>query len=279
VDWSGDQHRLLLIGGGRALIIDTATGTSHRLVLPTSSDVSFAAPLGTTLLVDTGANSIERLALDGRILATYTVTGSQEPLIPISSPDGSSLIVTGRTTPLLIDAATGRVHRVLPAPPGRSFCRSTRRWTNDEVLLQCATSDGQDLWTESVDGSHLTRLTDRRLPHPAHDAGLGDLTAYRLDAGTFVLESGGCGEAFLSRLQADGSTRFLSLPISVVDPHNVRVVGTSPTALELLGRSGCARSTVLARYEPGTGLSFVQLGGHVAGGQVIAAAVPASYLR
>lgn len=277
VDWSADLHRLLLTGGGHALIIDTTSGSSHRLEVPTSSDVWFAAPLGTTLLVDTGRGSIERLTLDGRILGTYSVTGSQDPLIPISSPDGSRLVVTGRTTPLLIDASTGRVLQILRAPAGRSFCRQAAWWSDDQILVQCTTGDGQDLWIESIDGSHLSRLTDRRLPHPSSDAGLGDLTAYRLDSGIFVLESGGCADTFLSRLQPDGSTRFLSLATSVVNPHNVRVASTSPTALELLGRSGCSRSTVLARYEPNTGISFVQLGGHVAGGEVIAAVGPASY--
>jgi hypothetical protein len=85
------------------------------------------------------------------------------------------------------------------------------------------------------------------------------------DDPAFLQSAGACGEAFLSRLTADGHTTRVNVPD--VSP-TVHVAGVSGDKLVLQGQVSCGGTTSLLTYDPAVNTSAVLLGPGVNGGAV-----------
>lgn len=287
-DWSGDGTHALLIGRSQGkpstiMNVDLKTGaTSAFAVAASVNEARYSRPTGAAILMtsdrtEAGSStaSLKRVDLSGTEQLTYPTDqfGSIFRGPYLAAPDGTSLVL-GTSAGLVVMGNDGGVLATLSIP-GESECRPASWWdgkTAATILASCdvhtpSQAFASRLWLVPVAGGTPTALT---APIDGTGPDLGDLDAWQLPSGTFVQAAGACGNQYLAKLDADGTTSPVSVP--GVDPHSsIVVVGVDGTGLYLRASVGCPGTTSLVRYDPATNTSAVVLGAPITGGDVKAA--------
>lgn len=269
-DWSGDGHRALLTGTGTAEVIDLATGATQTVAgSPNIWSAGFTAPKGTNLALVLARPQNG----DGVAYLTRTDLSGGHPLILgdavqqwLYFPDGGSLVVNGTGGLRVIDNS-GRQLRTIPAPTGQP-CRPIRWWTDGRLLVACGDFE---LWLVPPGGGAPQRLTVT--PPPSNSpTTLGNSNIYALGRDLYVQAEGPCGDAYLARVNPDGTTTAVDVPGSTTRGLNQFLLGTDGHhRLGLLAVPPCENlhSSSLSWFDPTTRHLDILLGPGVNGGQVL----------
>ncbi|MCE5289235.1 MAG: hypothetical protein LLG14_08320 [Nocardiaceae bacterium] len=231
----------------------------------------------TSSRIEAGSDTttLKRVDLTGTEQLTYPTDqiGSIFRGTYLAAPDGTSLVL-GTSTGLVVMGNDGGVLATLSIP-GESECRPVSWWDGKSTATVLASCDvhtptqtfASRLWLVPVAGGAPTALT---APLNGTGPDLGDLDAWQLPSGTFVQAAGACGNQYLAKLNADGTTTPVSVP--GVDAHSsIVVVGVDGTSLYLQASEGCPGTRSLVRYDPAANTSAVVLGPPITGGDVKAA--------
>jgi hypothetical protein len=291
VDWSGDGNHALLdathVNASTVISIDLHTGA--QATIPVDGYARYADPDGKAILVSTHFSgnkpgTLKKVDLSGNSRLTYPTDqlggAGQFSGRYLQSPDGTQLVlgtanvgnelVPRSDNSLVVISDDGSVIRQLPSPMPEAMCSPVRWWTPTVILAHCNALGGSanQLWEVPLDGGAPTALTavnSGQLDDPAFEDALDNGIAWELPSGTFLQSAGACGEAFLSRLTADGHTTRVNVP--GVSP-TVHVTGVTGDKVVLQGKLSCGGTTSLLTYDPVANTSSVLLGPPVNGGGV-----------
>jgi hypothetical protein len=278
--WSGDGRRALLasFNGIEASVteIDLTTGTpdaQFSVPAPAGGIVQIAGytrPSGRAVLASTEAgttDTLERLSLSGAEQQSYPASFPQVGRFlggALETPDGSEVVMEAAAG-LAVAGNGGAVAAQLPVPGGGD-CRPARWWSSGVVLASCLGSgSGNRLWEVPVTGAAPSPLTAPPAPPDA-----GDLDAWQVASTVYVQDAGGCGSAYLARLQPGGTTAPVTVP-GVDNADSIHVVGAAGSELALQATISCGGGVGALWFDPAAGTSTVVLGPTVNGGGVIAA--------
>ncbi len=280
VDWSGDGGHALFDAQyatpPAAIMVDVHTG--KQTTLPVQGLPRFSRPNGKALLLsvqpgpDAKLATLDRVDLTGNHELTYPTDklGSAFNGNFLSTPDGMRLVL-GTSAGLALMGNDGEPGPPLPIPD-QTNCSPLRWWDESSLATVLAACDAPGftsrLWLVPIDGSPATALTAVNDGKQGPD--LRDASAWQLPAGTFVQAEGACGEQYLARLNADGTTSPVSIP-GVQGGHSVNVLGVNGSDLDLQATASCGGGQSLFDYNPGTNTSNVLLGPPLNGGGVIKA--------
>lgn len=288
VDWSGDgSHALFTASSSTAISVDLRTGA--QTATPVDGYIRYAGGDGEAILVSTHFNGnkpgtlkkvdvkgdpqvsypTEQLAGAGQFSGSYLVSADGTQLVLGTANVGNELVPRSDNS-LVVMGNDGSLIRQLPSPMPEARCAPVRWWTPTVILAHCKANGGSanQLWEVPVDGGAPTALTavnSGQLDTPGFEDDLDNGIAWQLSSGTFLQSAGACGEAFLSRLTADGHTTRVNVPD--VSP-TVHVAGVSGDKLVLQGQVSCGGTTSLLTYDPAANTSTVLLGPPVNGGAV-----------
>src|ERR1019366_6126831 len=108
-------------------------------------------------------------------------------------------IVVGATGGLPVVRNDGTVATQLPVV-GITSCTPIRWWAVGVVLASCVLTDGSDrLWEVPMSGA-ATTLTGPPVPPDT-----GDLNAWQVGTDVYLQDAGGCGSAYLAKLEPNSS--------------------------------------------------------------------------
>ena len=276
-DWSGDGQRVLLERMNQNATttlrtLDLRTGmVVHSFNVPGFSTSSFSRPSGLAIF------SSVNLATHASQLTRYSLAGAVQRAFPgaisglgrwngwwTMSPNGTQLAV-GYNRGLALLGNDGSLIARLHAP-GERDCTPTRWWTPTVILARCiiGTTYGK---------FHLVLFSPawarpRALTGYPTGPDLGDLDAWRVDAGVFVQASSGCGFGWLGELH--GVTVVPAhVPSFGPPPDNgFAVLGATSTSLALLTANSCTGQESVAWYTPSTHSVFQVLGPPLSSGTV-----------
>lgn len=205
-----------------AVIVDMTTGAAKQ--------VSFAAPSGWTgALVQPDGSGLFILTEGSPAALSRYDSNSPTPVWSAgadiatvqTSPDGRYAVGSQPdTTIAILDAVTGVVVAELPAPAGTSSCTPYNWWSDDEIVISCASSDTiADVWRYSLSARTMTRISRGSVFY---------IAAYPTSLGVVVQHSGGCDTAPIGVLSSDGTS---DTPIAATGRSDERsliaVVGTT----------------------------------------------------
>jgi len=269
--WSGDGQRALLQLSTKSsqslkvLNLRTQTALSTFAVPSATNNsfqgASFTRPRGLALDVATytnGHNSVARYSLGGTKQVTYpsafSGVGSYDGAY-VSSPDGTELVL-GAAHGLATVTNDGTVLAQHPIG-GATSCQPKRWWSTTLVLAACGIPSR--LYLFSMTGAAPRALTQRPV-RPDY----GDLSAWRLNSGTYVQVASACGYLYLAKLRGAAPT-MVNVP-GVPEGNTVLVQGATSTALALVTNLPCQGGPRLLWYTPSKDSTRVILGRPVTSG-------------
>jgi hypothetical protein len=284
-DWSGDGDRALFYDRSKSdrtvieVNLHTGAQTSFTVKDGYSTTPRYTLPEGKAVLLVKSSDvdsppSLTRVDLAGNHQLTYPIAQFSSKVGPdvLSTPDGTQLVVGNESGGLAVMGNDGTAIRTLTVP-GQRYCEPTRWWDADATITVATCRDqkfsGSQLWLVPVDGGTPTMLTQPNDGQSGEILGVG--SAWKLPQGTFLQAYGGCGYAFLAKLDTFGGTPS-KVSVPKVDNHrSVSVVGAYHGHLELHATLSCGSGESLVDYDPEAGTSTVLLGPGVNGGGVVEA--------
>jgi hypothetical protein len=248
--WSGDKSRVLLQQQG------TSEVTVHQLTLATGQVTTFMLPSTVTQVLGYTRPDGENILVAEDGVVRYSLTGvlqarlsdGTEIASAVSALDGLTEVVNGGTGVEVV-SNTGGVIRFLPIPGTDATtggCTPERWWNAADVLVACASTGaiGPRLWLVPVSGAPPTALTPVRTGPPD----FGDVDAWQLSTGLYVLAETGCGPPFIARQAAGGAGQ----PVAVPGGSSSVVIATSTDRMLIQQYTECLPDSSLAWFNPAT---------------------------
>jgi len=275
--WSGDARRALMVSVGANPVlrqVSLSTGaTLSSFTFKESNSVLFTSarftrPNGYALIVVAQVNGHD-------VPYRYSTTGVLQQRYPsnfsslgrfdgsvLSSPDGTQLVL-GAERGVAVVANDGTLVSQLPVPGTAGFCQAMRWWATNVVLASCMGSNGSArLYKVPTDGSAVTALTAVPV-RPDY----GDMNAWKLLSGTYVLAAGGCGSTYVAKLLPSSRTAPITVP-GVAPGSSVWIDGATDEQLALQATVSCGNGESALWFNPATNVSTVVLGPPLQGGGV-----------
>jgi hypothetical protein len=261
-DWDHRHQRALLIRPGAyfsggpstdVLQVDLRTGVEHQFTAQVdftgSGEFSdrYGDPDGQTIL------------LDGDQLAEYTSTGQPvwEVNLPggtpnMSTPDGRSILASGRTGLDVYDSATGRLTAHLPAPDAFGDCMSITWQGDGKLTANCSPPhDSRQAavrtFVFSVGGVPAPGRHD-----PAYPSGWATVTGFRTGS---VAWSGQTGSLRAVRVDATGRLSPIAIPHRFAEGGSWQIAGSTADNFLMthMPRLGPQLDGILVSWNPFTG--------------------------
>jgi len=283
VAWSPDGRRALVMqDAGDGFVTNELDLTTGQLIPGhtrsdrpgiTTHTVGYTRPKGTAMLVSFDkTTTIERLALDGTLQATYpNAFGSTGHLHsdPIYTSDGSQLVFGSDKGLALLSNGGALLQTFKPPVAGRS-CDPVGWWRKDVALVRClsttavaGSTDQDQFWALPIRGGGPVRLLTGDIAQPTVQLG-------RSDGGTVIYAGDWCSTSQIGLLQpAGGIAPFdLKLPAGVFATELISVHGSTV----LLRTTSCGTLTSgasVTSYDTATGRSVILLGPGMNDGTVL----------
>lgn len=216
----------------RVLEFDLVKGTSHVVSSQSALWARYSRPSASQVLVpEADLQHVDRLGLDGKLLARYATGGSDLA----SSGNGRYVVTTPYDTQGLpvMDAATGALVRYVPSPSGYDLCYPVGTWDATHITARCMkvgpTYLTSDMLTVSTTTGSTTLLTHATPGDPVEHQGYDG--AWKVGKRVLAQRFVDCGPGPVGVVDAAGHIGTeLSWPATWTAPQVVGVTGTSVVA-------------------------------------------------